>query len=246
MNKNSIAAQTVSCIKMLENSEIASCLAMTHETKIKASLRVASRPKQSRKKTMLQLFSPKIALLFVSTFLFFSFTTIAQTITNFTLLDVVSVDTVSLKQYANKKGVAVIFTSNECAFDNYYSERIKKLANTYSDNIQFLLINASQEPGEAVAAMNQTIAQRRINVPYLADKAQVALTMLDAKKTPEVFLLKPTAGKFTVFYAGALDDNPQVATDVKQDYLKNNIEKLLAGQPSDESVRAVGCSVRRR
>jgi hypothetical protein len=69
---------------------------------------------------------------------------------------------------------------------------------------------------------------------------------LDAKKTPEVFLLKPTAGKFMVFYAGALDDNPQVGTDVKQDYLKNNIDKLLAGQLSDENVRAVGCSVRRR
>ena len=179
-------------------------------------------------------------------FFVFTLTTTAQTITNFTLLDVVSGDSVSLKQYTNRKGVALIFTSNQCAFDTYYTERIKKWVNTYSDQIQFLLINASQEPGEATAAMNQTIAQRKINVPYLADKSQVAFTLLGAKKTPEVFLLKPTAGKFMVFYAGALDDNPQVATDVKQDYLKNNIDKLLAGQPSDENVRAVGCSVRRR
>ena len=170
----------------------------------------------------------------------------AQPITNFTLFDVVSNDSVSLKQYANRQGVALIFTSNECAFDSYYANRIKVLVDAYSDKIQFLLVNANQELAESIETMRETSTKRKINAPYLSDKNQVALTLLDVKKTPEVFLLKSTSGKFTLAYSGALDDNPQVATDVKQNYLKDAIDKLLAGQKSAESTRAVGCTIRRK
>ena len=38
------------------------------------------------------------------------------------------------------------------------------------------------------------------------------------------FLLKNTGGKYSLAYAGAIDDNPQVEKDAKQNYLKNAIK----------------------
>ena len=184
----------------------------------------------------------------LSIFLMLSFLCInlqAQVISDFKLLDVVSNDSVSLNKFSKKQGVAVIFVSNECAFDTYYASRIKSLVEMYSDKIQFLLINSNQEPEESIEQMRGTIAKRKINAPYLADKKQVALNSLGAKKTPEVFLLSPHVGKFIVFYSGAIDDNPQVETDAKQEYLKDNITKLLTGQQASEIVRAVGCTIRK-
>jgi hypothetical protein len=175
-----------------------------------------------------------------------SFQLNAQGIADFKLLDVASHDSLSLKQYSNKLGIAIIFTSNDCAFDAYYTSRIKSIVEGYSDKIQFLLINSNQEPAESVEKMQEAFTKRKIDAPYLADKNQVAMNAFDAKKTPEVFLLKPTSGKFIVFYSGSLDDNPQIATDVKQNYLKDTIEKLLAGQKAAESVRAVGCTIRKK
>ncbi|MBK7653716.1 MAG: hypothetical protein IPJ20_27545 [Flammeovirgaceae bacterium] len=68
-----------------------------------------------------------------------------------------------------------------------------------------------------------------------------------ARKTPEVFLLSMAGGKFTVVYSGAIDDNPQTASDVKQTFLKDAIEKLLAGQKVDVAVeRVAGCTIRRK
>ena len=86
-----------------------------------------------------------------------------------------------------------------------------------------------------------------INVPYLADKDQVAMNALGVKKSPEVFLLKYSGGKFTIAYNGAIDDNPQVAKDVNQKFLKDAIDKMLGGQKIEvASNRAVGCSIRRK
>ena len=164
---------------------------------------------------------------------------------NFTLTNVVDSKQISLDQYSSSTGVAVVFTSNECPFANYYKERIKEMIGAYAGKIQFLLVNSYTEPEESAEKM--TIHYSDINVPYLADKDQIAMTSLGAKKSPEVFLLKSVGGKFTVMYSGAIDDNPQVPKDANQKFLKDAIDKLLTGQKIEiANNRAVGCSMRRK
>lgn len=170
---------------------------------------------------------------------------LAQTeVKNFSLPNVLNGKSVSLDQFANMSGVAVIFYSNECPYDNYYKDRIRSLISSYSSKVQFLLINSYQEPAESIDKM--AIHNGDLNVPYLADKDQLVMTDLGARKSPEVFLLKSTSGKFTVFYNGAIDDNAQVEKDVSVSYLKNAIDQLLANQAAPESNRAVGCSIRKK
>ncbi|HRG08458.1 MAG TPA: redoxin family protein [Cyclobacteriaceae bacterium] len=167
----------------------------------------------------------------------------AQEIKDFSLTNTKDGKSVTLSGLGS--AVAVVFTSHECPFDNYYKERLKELTTQYAGKIQFVLVNSNQEPQENVEQM--TIHYKDINVPYLADKDQVAMEALGARKSTEVFLLSKAGGKLNLVYSGAIDDNPQVAKDVKQPFLKDAIEKLLAGQKIEvANQRASGCTIRRK
>jgi len=186
--------------------------------------------------------------LVLTAFILISFIAAAQQpVQNFSLTNVADNALVSLEGFQSCSGIAVVFTSNDCAFDGYYIGRIKSLVNTYKGKIQFLLINSHSDPNEGADKMKAKYDSWGVAVPYLADKEQTAMECLGARKSPEVFLLKNTNGKYFTVYSGAIDDNPQVATDIKQNYLKDAIEKLLAGQKIDvANVRAGGCSIRRK
>jgi thiol-disulfide isomerase/thioredoxin len=169
----------------------------------------------------------------------------AQEVKDFSLTNTKDGKTTTLLGLGSGTGIAVVFTSHECPFDNYYKERLKELVAQYTGKIQFVLINSNQETQESVEQM--AIHYKDINVPYLADKDQVAMETLGARKSTEVFLIATAGAKLNVVYSGAIDDNPQVAKDVKQTFLKDAIEKLLAGQKIEvASQRASGCTIRRK
>jgi hypothetical protein len=170
-----------------------------------------------------------------------------QPVQNFSLVNVADNSTVSLESYPSCIGIVVLFTGNECVYDGYYMGRIRSLIDAYKGKIQFLLVNSYAEPNEAIDKMKDKYNSWSMGVPYLADKEQVAMEGLGARKSPEAFLLKNMAGKFTIEYSGAIDDNAQMAADVKQNYLKSAIEKLLVNRKQEVSaMRAVGCTIRRK
>jgi peroxiredoxin len=184
-------------------------------------------------------------LMLISMIAISSYAQAQQPIQNFTLNNVVNAKTVSLDQYSSLSAVVVLFTGNECPYDNYYKDRIKQLIETYTGKVQFLLVNSYDDPQESPEKM--AIHYTDLNVPYLADKDQTVMENFGARKSPEAYLLKPSDGKFSVAYSGAIDDNPQVATDTKQNYLKDALDKLLAGQKVDVvNNRAMGCTIRRK
>lgn len=175
-----------------------------------------------------------------------SLTTSAQSIQNFSLVNAADGKTISLNSYSSTAGVAVIFTSNDCPFDQYYLDRIRSLNDTYSSKIPVLLINAHNDPKESLESMKAYASRCSLKMPYLADKEQVVLNQFNARKSPEVFLLKNTSGKFTIVYHGAIDDNAQTSSEVRNTYLQTAIDNLLAGEKIEQSdVRPVGCSIRK-
>jgi peroxiredoxin len=169
----------------------------------------------------------------------------AQTpVENFTVANVDGTQ-VSLETYRAAAGVVVIFTSNICPYDGYYKLRIRELIKTYNDKVPFILINS--HPDESPASMKTAYGAWGLPVPYLADKDQVAMLALGAKKSPEAFLLKNVNGKFVSLYNGAIDDNAQAPEGVTVYYIKQAIDKLLASQEVNmPSVRPVGCSIRKK
>ncbi len=167
-------------------------------------------------------------------------------VANFSLTDVGTGSYVSLDQFAGKQGVVVLFTSNECPFDNYYSDRIASLVRIYSDRIPFLMVNSHTDPAEAEAKMKEKAAGWTHRSAYLADKSQQAMEACGARRSPEVFLLKPSPEGFRVYYSGAIDDNPQKPGAVSMQYLRDAMDNLLGGKPGPAPVRAAGCSIRRK
>ncbi len=174
-----------------------------------------------------------------------SLSAFGQTIQNFSLVNVIDGKTVSLDKYASATGVVVIFTSNDCPFDEYYIDRINTLAKEYESRLPVLLINSHTDAKESAKAMEQHAKECNIKIPYLADKDHAVLNQFSTRKSPEAFVLKNTAGKFTIVYRGAIDDNPQTAAEVRNFYLKSAMDNLLNGnkiEPAD--VRPAGCSIR--
>jgi alkyl hydroperoxide reductase subunit AhpC len=148
----------------------------------------------------------------------------------------------NIKEYKGAKAVVMIFTSNVCAYDGYYSDRLRSLFKSYGSSVQFVLVNSYLEPEEKEDKMKAKYDLWAFDVPYIADKDQVLMKEYGARKSPEVFVLDQN---FKVIYAGAIDDNPQLANGVKENYLKKVLDSLLAGkQYAATDTRAVGCSIR--
>ncbi len=168
----------------------------------------------------------------------------AQAVQSFSLTNVTDGKTISLEDFSSSPGVVIIFTSINCPYDGYYLSRIKELTEAYNSKTPVLLINSNTK--ESADQMKSYVEQHKLFIPYLADKEQKVLVNLNPRKNPECFLLQNAGGEFTVVYRGAIDDNPQTASEANNYYLKDAITKLLSKQKIEiPDVRPVGCSIRR-
>jgi thiol-disulfide isomerase/thioredoxin len=169
----------------------------------------------------------------------------AQVVADFSLPNAADGKTVHLRDYLKYAGVVVIFVSYDCPYDKYYMDRIVTIAETYNGRFPVLLINSNSDEVHAGELLKNHLLQQKITIPYLLDKNQVELKTFNARKTPECFVLKNTGQKFTVVYRGAIDDSPQSADDVREAYLTDAIENVLAGQRIEVAEhRPPGCSIR--
>jgi peroxiredoxin len=171
-----------------------------------------------------------------------SITCSGQSVQNFSLTSVSTGQYVALADFTSKSGVVIIFASTDCPYDNYYLKRVSELAAAYQSRVTVLFVNPNQD--ESMEQMKKYVQENNIEIPYLWDLEQKAMTALGAHKSPECFLLAPVGNKFNVVYKGAIDDNPQTAADVNKSYLKKAIDALLAKQKIETSeMRPVGCSL---
>ena len=167
-------------------------------------------------------------------------------IKEFVLMDAVSGERISLLSFKDNKGVVILFVSNECPYSNYYTERIRKMVAEFSErNVAFILVNSHLDSYESPSAMKNAWNSWDIPIPYLADKEQALQKKLNVEKSPTAVLLKPLQDGFSIYYSGMIDNNPQVANDVKEAYLTDNIKSLLQNKPpAHRNNRAIGCMIR--
>ena len=196
----------------------------------------------------------KKILLFLFVFVACSLTILqAQTrkVENFSLPDAVSGQQVSLADFQNRKAVVVLFTSNFCPYSKLYEDRFSALVKAYAgQDVAFIMINPNdpaESKDDSMEAMKAKAQSWGLNIPYLADKDQRVASQFGASKTPEVFVLSNKPNRFAVAYSGALDDNPQVAQDVSQNYLQQAIDAVLKSKIiNTPNKRPVGCMIKIR
>lgn len=169
----------------------------------------------------------------------------AQQVSNFSLINVLNDQAVSPDSYPSCAGMVIVFTTNNCPYDDYYRSRLSKISQSYQDRVPVLLVNSSPDPADTKE--NMVKKGKQLNLPYLADKDQSLMASLDARKSPEAFLLKNEGGKFSVVYRGAIDDNAQVEADVRHSYLRDAIDIMLTNQKiQTPEVRPVGCNLKKK
>jgi peroxiredoxin len=156
---------------------------------------------------------------------------------------------VALDDYADKKGVILIFTCNHCPYSIAYEDRIIALDKKYGPKgYPVVAINPNDpavQPGDSFDEMKKRAKAKNFPFPYLFDDGQEVYPKYGASRTPHVFLLQKTGNEFEVAYIGAIDDNYQDADAVEEQYLADAIEALLAGnKPDPDFTKAIGCTIK--
>jgi peroxiredoxin len=154
--------------------------------------------------------------------------------------------TYSMADYKDAKGFIVVFTCNTCPFAIKYENRINDLAKKYKKQGYVLLaINSNDpevQPDDTYELMKVKAKEKGFAFPYLVDEGQKIYPQYGATKTPHVFLLDKN---LVVKYIGAIDDNADDASAVKEHYLENAIAALESGkEPSPALTKAIGCSIK--
>ena len=156
---------------------------------------------------------------------------------------------VSLADYTDAKGFIVIFTCNTCPYSVAYEDRIIALDKIYAPKgYPVIAINPNDpaaKDGEQLIDMKVRAVEKGFTFPYLQDKGQHVYPKYGATRTPHVFILEKQEKGNVVQYIGAIDDSSRNPEKVKQRYVEDAVDALLAGQlPKVTTTKAIGCSIK--
>lgn len=173
---------------------------------------------------------------------------IGDAVTDFALKNIDN-KIVSLKQFEDAKGIVIIFTCNHCPYSVAYEDRIIAIDKKYkSMGYPVIAINPNdtkEYPADSFENMKIRAKEKGFTFPYLFDAGQKIYPQYGATKTPHVFLLQKQGIEHIVKYIGAIDDNYQDANAVKNAYLENALNDLIAGQPVQTTKTvAIGCRIK--
>ncbi|HWB64416.1 MAG TPA: thioredoxin family protein [Chitinophagales bacterium] len=156
---------------------------------------------------------------------------------------------VSLGNYKDAKGFIVVFTCNHCPFAKAYESRIIALDKKFAaKGYPVIAINPNdpnEVPEDSYANMQARAKEKNYPFPYLMDESQQIAKAYGATRTPHVFVLQKVKGDYMVKYIGAIDDNSDDASAVKEKYVENAVNALLAGKKvSPDFTKAIGCTIK--
>lgn len=153
---------------------------------------------------------------------------------------------VSLAGIKNAKGYIVVFTCNNCPYAKAYEDRIIQLQKKYGSlGYPVVAINSNDPdvaPADSYDKMKERAKSKKLPYHYLYDATQEIARTYGATRTPHVFLLDQS---LVVRYIGAIDDNSEDETLVKEKYVENAVEALRAGlEVPVKETKAIGCGIK--
>jgi peroxiredoxin len=171
-------------------------------------------------------------------------TNLGKKVKNFTLKDAQG-QTVSLEDFKDKKAVVIVFLGTECPINNLYLPTLNQLHKDFADkSVQILGINSNrQDTIERIAAH---VKKHALAFPVLQDKDNRIADLLQARRTPEAFVLDQQR---KIRYQGRIDDQFGIGSQRPQPTRRDLVEALtevLAGKPVSQATTAVaGCKIGR-
>lgn len=152
----------------------------------------------------------------------------------------------SLKDYADKKALLVIFSCNHCPYVQANEDRIKEIQKDYgSRGVQVLAINSNDSvkyPDDSFEEMKKRAKERNFNFPYLRDESQEVAKAYGATHTPHLFLFDEFRN---LRYTGKIDDDWKEPKNVTRRFLREALDAVLAGKvPAEQETYAIGCTIK--
>lgn len=152
------------------------------------------------------------------------------------------------ESYRGAKVLGVIFSCNHCPYAQAWEGRLIQIQRDDADRgVQLLLINSNDPakyPDDSFQNMQRRAKEKQYPFPYLLDETQEVARQYGATRTPEIFLFDE---RRVLRYHGAPDDNYENPAAVRQPYLRDAIEALLASKtPRMTETKPVGCTIKWR
>ena len=153
---------------------------------------------------------------------------------------------ISLNDAKGKNGLLVIFSCNTCPWVIAWEDRYVELADSYKDKgVGIVAINSNEKQFETVDSMEEMQAHAKeqgYNFYYTMDNGSKLASEFGATRTPHIYLFDK---KDKLVYRGAIDDNARKPDKVKNTYLADAIDNMLAGSAIDPAAtKALGCAIK--
>lgn len=166
---------------------------------------------------------------------------------DFSLPDVVSGRTISLKQFVGMRGLLVMFLCAHCPFVKHVEQQLAKLGHDYAVNglgiVGISSNDASVYSEDTPEGLRAQAQRHRFTFHYLYDESQEVARAFHAACTPDFFLFDANS---KLVYRGQLDaSRPGNGIPVDGRDLRAAIDAVMAGQPvAAEQQPSIGCGIK--
>ena len=153
----------------------------------------------------------------------------------------------TLSEFADSKGLLVIFMCNHCPYVKHIQHELAALADEYmSKGIATVGISSNSvesHPQDGPEAMREEAARVGYHFPYLYDASQEVAKAYRAACTPDIFLFDQSR---KLVYRGQFDDSrPGNNAAVTGADLREALDALLEGKPPlAEQKASIGCNIK--
>lgn len=167
----------------------------------------------------------------------------------FSLPDVISGNTISLKNDKSSLATVIMFICNHCPYVKHVSEELSTLANDYlPKGVLFLAINSNDienYPDDSPENMKITAKTQRYPFPYLFDATQEVAKAYQAACTPDFYVFDKNN---MLVYRGQLDDSrPGNTIAVDGSSVRMALDCVLSDKPVPNLQKpSIGCNIKWR
>jgi len=163
------------------------------------------------------------------------------------LLPNIDSSVVSLADFADKKGLLVVFMCNHCPFIKHLRKELAEFGNEYQGKglgvVGISSNDVANYPDDSPEKMAEEAADAGYQFPYLYDESQEVAKAYKAACTPDFFLFD---ADMTLAYRGQFDDSrPGNDLPVTGADLRAACDQVLAGKSVPvEQKPSIGCNIK--
>lgn len=152
----------------------------------------------------------------------------------------------SLSDFDSSQILIVVFSCNHCPTVQAYEDRMIALQHEYArKGVQMIAISSNdvvKYPEDNFEEMVKRSHRKDFPFTYLWDEDQSVAKIFGASHTPEFFVFDKER---TLVYHGRFDDNRDEPGKVKEQYVRDAVEALLAGKPvAQAETYSIGCTIK--